>query len=181
MRILVDTSNVPMPTRLQAELARVVLRSVVETNRVLLRLAKRSGKPYPPLYRSGVEYRPEPWTGISVHESNGDEHTMKGVDEFANIRTVFARGWGDCDDLCAWRLAEVLEAGKQADARVYWRYFVADPSAPNGRRRLSKQNALAAKRAGERLITIMHCEVRFAPKPGEKSGRIEDPSRYLGL
>jgi hypothetical protein len=181
MRILIDTTNVPMPVALQAELARGVLRGVVEVNRVLLRLAKKVGKPYPPLYKSGVEYRPEPWTGITVHDNDGEEWDLPGIDEFANVRTVYQRGWGDCDDLCAWRLAELLEAGQKADARIYWRYFVPDSRAESGRRRVSTKQAIALRKKGVELIIIMHCEVRFAPGPGEKRGRIEDPSRFLGL
>lgn len=181
MRILIDTSNVPMPTKLQAELARLALRGVIETNRVLLRLAKKTGRPYPPLYKSGVEYRPEPWVGFYVLDQDGEQHWQKGLDEFANVRTIYARGWGDCDDLCGWRIAELLEQGREASPRIYWRYFVPDEDAPNGRRQVNKRQALLAKKSGVELITIMHCEVRFAPRPGEKHGRIEDPSRFLGL
>jgi hypothetical protein len=53
----------------------------------------------PPLYRSGVIYSPEPNRGT-------------GVEDFADPWTCFARKWGDCDDLCIWRLAELLVAGE---------------------------------------------------------------------
>lgn len=62
-------------------------------------------KPLPPLYRSGVHYAPEPWAG-------------SGREEWADPWTVCARGWGDCDDLVGWRVAELRAAGEHATIQV---------------------------------------------------------------
>lgn len=57
-------------------------------------------RPLPPLYSTSVVYRPEP-------ETNKCE-------EFADPYTVYERGWGDCDDLVIWRLAEIISKGGEA-------------------------------------------------------------------
>src|SRR6266576_1882004 len=92
-----------------AELAQIFLRAVVASNRVAIREARSRGKPLPPLYSTKVRFRPEPWGGK--------------VEEFADIQTVFERGWGDCDDLVGIRCAELQEEGIAADVRLYWRYW----------------------------------------------------------
>ena len=61
-------------------------------------------RPLPPLYRSGVIFKPEP-------RSNPCE-------EFADPYIVFKRKWGDCDDLVLWRLAELHAAGMEAFPQV---------------------------------------------------------------
>lgn len=94
--------------RVIAALAQGFLRGVVASNMVTIRELKRRGQTIPPLYESGVVYRREPpW----------------GHEEFADILTVYRRGWGDCDDLCAWRVAELRESKEdpKADIRIYWR------------------------------------------------------------
>lgn len=49
----------------------------------------------PPLYLSGVCYRREP-------------RATRGIVElWDTIPQVLAQGWGDCDDLAAWRAAEL--------------------------------------------------------------------------
>jgi len=53
----------------------------------------------PPLYKSGVQYRPEPNRG-------------SGVEDFADPWTCYHRKWGDCDDLVIWRLAELIVSGE---------------------------------------------------------------------
>lgn len=49
----------------------------------------------PSLYTSGVVYREEPG----------------GRDDWDTWPIVLARGWGDCEDLAAWRLAELWDQG----------------------------------------------------------------------
>ncbi|MCH9730980.1 MAG: hypothetical protein K0U84_15100 [Actinomycetia bacterium] len=64
--------------------------------------------PLPPLYRSGVRYQLEPNHGA-------------GWEEYADPWTVYARKWGDCDDLNLWRVMELLAKGeKKAQARAEW-------------------------------------------------------------
>ena len=50
--------------------------------------------PLPPLYQSGVRYQPEPNTG-------------SGIEDWACPWDCIERGWGDCDDLVGWRVAEL--------------------------------------------------------------------------
>lgn len=74
----------------------------MEVNRIILAQGT-----IPELYASGVRYRREPrhW----VHE------------RFDNAQTCFGRGWGDCDDLAAWRCAELLNRGVKAGIIVAWK------------------------------------------------------------
>lgn len=138
--------------RVLAELAQIFLRAVVASNRVVIRERKAMGKPIPRLYDSGVVYEPEP---------------NNGFEEFADLLTVLHRGWGDCDDLCAWLVAELQEQGVNADARLYWRYFDAQG------RRVPESVVVRTMPPGVKMM--MHCEVRMP------DGKIVDPSRFLGL
>ena len=61
----------------------------------------------PPLYESGVRYQNEP--------------RSFPCEEFASIPAVMARGWGDCDDLAPWRVAELREQGERAKIRIQWK------------------------------------------------------------
>jgi hypothetical protein len=71
-------------------------------------VAMRSS-PLPPLYASGVRYRPEPQAG-------------SGLERWDHPWEVLERGWGDCDDLVLWRLAELHAAGETTAAPVVaWR------------------------------------------------------------
>lgn len=65
-------------------------------------------EPPPPLYRAGVRYREEP------------PHSVLDED-FAAPWTTHRRGWGDCDDLVIYRLAELFAAGRNVSATVEWR------------------------------------------------------------
>lgn len=159
------------------------LRGVVANNRVTIRERKREGRPLPPLYESGVRYEREPW--------------RKGLEEFADILVILHRGWGDCDDLCAARVAELQEQGEEAaDCRVYWRRRCRACRGWAGKDNVCERCGRTCKGPLK-----MHCQVRrgvcFACKspltimgdgrrscPGchrINSGKIEDPSRFLGL
>jgi hypothetical protein len=59
----------------------------------------------PPLYGAGVRYRREP------HE----------YEQWLTIPCVHARRWGDCEDLAAWRVAELRAQGVDAWACFHWR------------------------------------------------------------
>jgi hypothetical protein len=84
----------------------------------------------PPLYSSGVRYRRE------------------RPDRWQTLDIVLAKGAGDCEDLAAWRAAELRQGGENAYATVRrvgprnWHAFVVrgdgsteDPSARLGMRR----------------------------------------------
>lgn len=148
MRIIVNIDKNIRNPRLIALAARGFLRGVVACNRVILRQAKASGQPLPGIYDSGVRWRREPWAGK--------------FEEFADCATVLERGWGDCDDLAAWRVAELQEAGVPADFKIKWRI---DPK--TGR------------------VKLFHALVRVRPvldpKTRTVTGPTEDPSRKLGM
>ena len=47
-------------------------------------------RPYPPLYEAGVRYQRE-----------------EGTEQWLDIPSVLEAGWGDCEDLACWRVAEL--------------------------------------------------------------------------
>lgn len=85
-----------LDARTRVLVAREFLGALVFLNRLLIQ-QKLVG----PIYSSGVVYRHEP----------------PGVEEFADALTCTQRGWGDCDDLAAWRVAELNEMGIAATLR----------------------------------------------------------------
>ena len=98
----------------------------------------------PPLYQSGVIYVPEP----------------EGQEIFADIATVMAVGGGDCDDLVAWRVAELHFSGEDPRASVKliaYPRVCPDPKEP---------------------CTLYHVQVRRTD--GLRS-YTEDPSARLGM
>ena len=77
---------------------------LIKINRVLIRMAEKAGKPFAPLHESGVVWKQEPWAGVRV-------------EEFANIKQVYDRKWGDCDDMLAYRLCAEDRAELPAQTR----------------------------------------------------------------
>lgn len=65
----------------------------------------------PELYKAGVRYIPE--DGIHAPKS----------EIFGGIKYVLAKRGADCEDLAAWRVAELRLRGEQARARLSWRRF----------------------------------------------------------
>lgn len=64
---------------------------------------KHSRMHVPALYASGVRYRREPMPGRG-----------RRVERFAVIPSVMRVGFGDCEDLAAWRIAELRLRGVRA-------------------------------------------------------------------
>lgn len=95
----------------------------------------RKAKGVPPLYRSGVRYRRE------APPAAGPRY-----ERFQMIPEVLRNRAGDCEDLSAWRVAELRLSGVRAMPWII--------------------------RSGQRLF---HVQVRYP------DGRIEDPSRRLGM
>ena len=83
-----------------ARFTRAVLQALAEYNAELVKAGR-----VPPLYKSGVLYRRE------CGES------------FQDAAHVLAAGWGDCSNLAAWRVGELLAAGEPARVRVHWRVY----------------------------------------------------------
>lgn len=127
--------------RLAALVAREFLRAVAKANEVYLKAHPRT----PALYQSGIVYKQEPWAGK--------------YEQFATIPQVLEQGWGDCDDLTAWRVAEIRQVLKKpADFICYWR--------PN--------------------TMTWHLQVRYWDSIADRrahpqGGYVEDPSRLLGM
>lgn len=139
-----------------AKLAGRFLREVVLSNRMTMREARRQGRRIPPLYRSGVAY----------------ERERGPSEEFADVLTVLERGWGDCDDLVAWRVAELNEAGFEADVRIYCR---------DGRTGRTDYSMHAQVRH-PRFCTCASWTRGVGICRGQHAkGKIEDPSRRLGM
>ena len=103
MRVLIDLDSRSLkPSRALAPIIQHLCSALVIANRIILK-----GSSIPPIYDSGVRYRPEPrqWP----------------FERFDNAQTCFARGWGDCDDLASWRCAELLNQGIRANIIVSWK------------------------------------------------------------
>jgi hypothetical protein len=93
----------------------------------------------PPLYESGVRFIRE----------------QEGTETWEDIGQILQRGGGDCDRLCAWRVAELLERG--VSARPAWRH-----------------RKVKSSETGQ-VYTLYHILV-FIPGRG-----FEDPSAKLGM
>ena len=89
--------------RAKVRLARGYLKSQVDTNLALF----EEGLLETPLYESDVVYLREP---------------PGTTEEFADALTALRRGWGDCDDLAAWRCAELRHQGVPATLSFRARY-----------------------------------------------------------
>jgi hypothetical protein len=138
-----------------ARLAVHHMEGVVAHNRYLL---ARAGGKVPPLLQSGVRARQEPWAGqLTI---NGKK--VPGIEEFCHLGKVLGRGFGDCAQLCCWRVAELREQGINATFRVYCR----------------PTNTATGERA-----RLYHVQTRFPPAPrfvdDPKAGPIEDTYRLL--
>lgn len=84
---------------------RALMRALVEIDMDQIRQ-----RPHlPRLYDSGARYRTEPEEG------------------FADVLTTYRRGWGDCEDLAAWRVAELRIAGENARPAFQLRTFASGP------------------------------------------------------
>lgn len=89
----------------------------------------------PLLYASGVRYQQEPF----------------GEEEWQDIPYTLKLGYGDCEDLAAWRVAELrVKFNERADPEVMGRVL------PSG-------------------MALYHIRVR------REDGSIEDPSKLLGM
>lgn len=136
MRILLNLAPLGSkwlkPSKVLAICIREALEALICSNRLYLSMHH-----CPMLYESGVRYEEEP--------------LGQPYEDFSAVPIVLARGWGDCDDLVSWRIAELRNQGENAKVRLKWQY---DPG----------------KRA-----RMYHVLVRRA------NGQVEDPSLRLGM
>lgn len=130
--------------------------------RALKRTEKGLGHPVPPLYASGVRYQEDP----------------PGREDWRDCWAVLDRGVGDCDQVVAWRVAELRAAGEFAEPVIKWQQIP---------REVALQLGYPSNMIPEGGIAMVHCAVRLK-KPtqwsyyDQDSGAIiEDPSKILGM
>ncbi len=108
------------------------------------------GNPIAPLYMTGVRYKEDP----------------AGREDWRDLYSVLQRGYGDCDNLVAWRTAELQAAGIKARPVIKWQH-------------IPQQQALALgypkSVAPSGGLWMVHCLVQWP------DGRVEDPSKLLGM
>lgn len=126
--------NVPDSSGARDRMLQIMLWSLVAWDRYFLAANPQT----PPIYSAGVRYIREP----------------EGQEEWLDIGEIRRRGGGDCEELAAWRVAELREKG--IDARPAWRHRRV--RAPSGR-----------------LCSLYHIIV-WIPGVG-----IDDPSARLGM
>lgn len=106
--------------------------------------------PIPPLMASGVRYKEDP----------------PGEENWRDCYAVLANGTGDCDQLVAWRVAELRAMGISAEPVLKWQ-------------RIPKQMMISLGHPAGQIpdggVDMVHCLVRFP------DGRIEDTSKLLGM
>lgn len=105
-------------------------------------------RPYPPLYESGVRYQRE-----------------EGTEEWLDIPNILAAGWGDCEDLACWRVAELRRQGLRAGPYVRFRQI-------DG---VFHYHALVMRYRPVLTRTAAGLAERLEPE------RLEDPSKRLGM
>jgi hypothetical protein len=146
VKVLVNLNGERSTWLQRSRMLALAIRPILEALVVIDQLYLRTHR-CPPLYRSGVRYREEP----PNHAKLGHEASAAKVEDFSAIPAILERGWGDCDDLSPWRVAELREAGEPARIRIQW------------------------KRHPETGQKFYHVLVRRA------DGSIEDPSLKLGM
>ena len=127
----------------------MILTNMWHIQRSLKKAMRGIGRPVPPLYQSGVRYAEDD----------------AGREDWRDVYAILKRGRGDCDNLVAWRTAELRVAGVAADPVIKWRHIPYN---------------LAVKLYPPNMISpnglwMVHCCVRLP------DGTIEDVSKNLGM
>jgi hypothetical protein len=92
-------ATIHVPT--SATFYEAAIEGLTRLNEEMLLAADRAGNPFPPIYDTDVGYRKE------------------AADTWRHADDVLCSGWGDCEDLAAWRAAELRVYGEDTGARVY--------------------------------------------------------------
>lgn len=77
------------------------LQGLVKLNEQIIESAEAVGRPLPRLYDAGVVYKRE------------------SRDTWRHALDLVLSGWGDCEDLAAFRVADLHTSGEDPDAHVY--------------------------------------------------------------
>jgi hypothetical protein len=104
----------------------------------------------PQLYASGVYYAEE----------------APGREDWLDAPAVLRQGFADCEDLAAYRAAELRVAGFDVEPVIKWQWIP---------RELMIRQGYPADKLPSKGVWLVHCCVRWP------DGRIEDPSRILGM
>ena len=123
--------------------------------RGLSRAAQGKGQPVPPLYASGVRYKEDP----------------PGEENWKDCLAVLKDGFGDCDRLVSWRVAELRVAGIAAEPVIKWQQVPKDVMIGLGH---------PAHMVPEEGISMVHVCVGW-PGWQQDESRVEDPSKLLGM
>lgn len=138
----------------------LLLPGLIEVNkwhirRSIRRAQKGLGRPFPPLYLSGVRYKEDP----------------PGEENWKDCPAVLKDGHGDCDRLVAWRVAELQVAGIPAEPIIKWQRVPKNVMVSLGH---------PSHMVPEEGINMVHVCVGF-PGWQEDESLIEDPSKNLGM
>lgn len=126
------------------------------------RTLKGRGVPVPPLYASGVRYQEDP----------------PGREDWCDCYAVLAKGTGDCDQLTAYRVAELRVAGIPAEPVIKYQMVP--------RAQMIASGYPANMIPGEGILMI-HCAVRgpranlVNPEQQPDGTWVEDTSKNLGM
>lgn len=118
--------------------------------RALRKTEKGLGVPIPPILESGVYYEEDP----------------PGTEDWRDCYTVLARGKGDCDNVVAWRIAELRAAGINAKPIIKWQKVPKEMMISLGH---------PAHMVPDEGVDMVHVMVELP------DGRIEDTSKLLGM
>lgn len=91
-----------------------MLNALVRINVEQMTRAARAGHPFPPLYESGVRYERE-----AEREGAPDRlGRLPRLEEWRDAAAVLEHGAGDCEDLAAYRVAELVAQGVEARIQI---------------------------------------------------------------
>jgi|SRR5882672_6449750 len=127
------------------ECLQVMLWALVIWDQRLIRAHRKQGTPLPGIYTAGIRYQSEP----------------EGSEEWLDIPAILQQNWGDCEELAAWRVAELRDAGIQA--RPAWRH-----------RRVQSEDT-------GKEYSMYHIVVAVPSSTAKGGYEIEDPSAKLGM
>lgn len=118
--------------------------------RSLRRAQLGTGNPIAPLYTTGVRYAED----------------APGREDWRDCLAILERGTADCDQLCAWRCAELRAAGIKAEPVIKWQHIP---------RNIALQLGYPSRVVPSGGLSMVHVLVRWP------DGHIEDPSKILGM
>lgn len=110
----------------------------------------RSNTVIPPLYASGIVYREE----------------APGREDWLDVGAMLRQGHADCEDLAAYRAAELRVAGFDVEPVIKYQWIPREVMLAQG---------YPANKLPGRGVWMVHCCVRWP------DGTVEDPSKILGM